>query len=71
MERINEFLIKDKFSNLEQVAEILKEEVAPIARNFLLLEKEPIVRFKREEDGFVFNIEIKANRIKPFGSRMF
>ena len=71
MKRINEFLIKDKFSNLEQVAEILKEEVAPIARNFLLLEKEPIVRFKREEDGFVFNIEIKANRIKPFGSRMF
>ncbi len=71
MERINDILIKDKFSNLEQISEILKEEVSPIARNFFLLAKEPIVRYKREENNYVFSIEIEASRIKPFGNKIF
>lgn len=70
MERINELLIKDKFSNLDQVAEILKEEITPIARNFFLLADDPIVRFKREKDNYVFSVEIKASRIKPFGNKL-
>lgn len=70
MQRINELLIKDKFSNLEQVAEILKEEVTPIARNFFLLDDELMVRYKRDGNNFVFNIEISASRVKPFGSRL-
>ena len=51
MERINELLIRDKFTNLEQVAEILKEEVVPIARNFFLLAEEPVVRYRREKNN--------------------
>lgn len=70
MERIDELLIRDKFSNLGQVAEILKEEVTPLVRNFFLLEKEPVVRYKREGNGYTFTIEISASRIKPFGSRI-
>ncbi len=70
MQRINELLIKDKFTNLEQVAEILKEEVTPIARNFFLLSDELAVRFHRQGDNFVFNIEIEASRVKPFGNRL-
>ena len=70
MQRMNELLIKDKFTNLEQVAEILKEEVSPIARNFFVLNSEPIVRFKRVGEGYVFNVEIEASRVKPFGNRV-
>ncbi len=70
MERINELLIRDKFTNPELVAEVLKGEVTPIARNFFLLADDLVVRYKRDGDIFVFNIEIQANRIKPFGNRI-
>lgn len=69
MDRINELLIRDKFTNLEQVAEILKNEVTPLAQNFFLLADDVIVRFHRDKNNFVFNIEIQANRIKPFGNK--
>ncbi len=71
MERLEELLIKDKFSNLNQVAEILKEEVLPIAQNFFVMKEDIVVRFKREGDGYVFNVEIPAQRIKPFGNKLF
>ena len=70
MERISELLIKDKFTNLEQVAEILKEEITPIARNFFLLADDIAVRFKRDGNRYVFNVEIEASRVKPFGNRL-
>ncbi len=70
MNRINELLIRDKFSNLEQVAEVLKEEITPIARNFLLLSEDVVVRFQRKGDNYVFNVEISACRVKPFGNRL-
>ena len=56
MERINELLIRDKFTNPELVAEVLKGEVTPIARNFFLLADDLVVRYKRDGDIFVFNI---------------
>lgn len=70
MDRINELLIRDKFTNPQLVAEVLKGEVTPIARNFFLLADDLVVRFKREGENFVFDIEIKASRIKPFGNRI-
>jgi len=71
LERINELLIRDKFTNLDQVSEILKEEITPLARNFFLLADEPIVRYRREKNNFVFNIEIEVSRIKSFGNKIF
>ncbi len=71
MNRMDELLIKDKFTNLEQVAEILKNEVTPVALNFFLLADDVVVRYRRDKSNFVFNIEIQASRIKPFGSRVF
>ena len=68
--RIDELLINDKFANIQQVAEILKEEVTPLARNFLLFDKEPVVRFKKVENKFIFDIEIEADRVKSFGIRL-
>ena len=67
---MNELLIQDKFKNLEQVVEILKEEIQPIARNFFLLSDDVVVRFKRDGDKFVFNVEICASRVKSFGTRL-
>ncbi len=70
MDRISEMLVKDKFSNPQQVAEILKCEITPIARNFFLLDDDLVVRYRRVGDRFVFNVEISASRIKPFGNRI-
>lgn len=70
MDKINELLIRDKFTNLEQVAEILKEEITPIARNFFLLADDVIVRFKRNGNNYIFNVQIEASRVKPFGCRV-
>lgn len=70
MDRLEELLVKDKFSNISQVAEILKEEFLPIAKNFFLLGGDVVVRYKREGAGYVFNIEVPATRIKPFGNRI-
>ena len=71
MQRIDELLIKDKFTNLEQVSELLKSEITPIARNFFLLADDLVVRYKRDGNNFVFNVEIQASRIKPFGNKLF
>ena len=69
MDRLNELLIRDKFTNLEEVGEILKNEVTPIANNFFLLADDIVVRYHRDKTNFVFNIEIQASRIKPFGNK--
>lgn len=69
MQRMNELLIKDKFTNLEQVACILKEEISPICKNFFEMPSDVVVRFRRDGGNFVFNIEIEASRVKPFGGR--
>ncbi len=69
MERLEELIIKDKFTNLEKVAEILREEATALARNFFLLSGDVIVRFKKNESGFTFNVEIPASRVKSFGDK--
>ncbi len=70
MEKIDELIIRDKFTNLEHVSEILKEEVTSVARNFFLLSDDVVVRYKRQNNNYVFNVEIPASRIKPFGNRL-
>ena len=69
MQQIEELIVRDKFTNIEQVKEILKEEVTAMARNFFLFEDDVIVRYKREKNCYIFNVEICANRIKPFGNK--
>ena len=69
MGKIEELIVRDKFTNLEQVSEILKEEITSVARNFFLLSDDVIVRFRREKNNYIFNIEISANRVKPFGNK--
>ena len=70
MERIDQLILRDKFGSLEQVTEVLKEEVASVARNFLLLADDVVVRYRKSGGGYVFNVEIPASRTKPFGNRL-
>ena len=66
-ERINNILIKDKFESSEYICSILKGEIENIVKCYLILIDDVIVRFKKNSDFYTFNVEIKANRIKPFG----
>lgn len=68
--RIDEVLVRDKFVNIDSVAKILEEEVSSVVRNYLSCPNDAVVRFKKVGDKFVFNIEIVADRIKPFGKTL-
>lgn len=70
MKRLEEVLIADKFANLDRVSEVLKEEITPIAQNFFELSQPLVVRFKKEGNRFVFDVQIDATRVKPFGMRI-
>lgn len=66
--RLNEILVRDKFVDLENTAHLLEDEIMPIAKNYLQLSDQVVVRYRKEGDEFVFNIEIRAERIKPYGA---
>lgn len=65
--RLNYILNNDKMSDPQAVCDILKEELKPIIETYLSLEKEPVVRFKKDKNKNIFFIEMQAERIKPFG----
>lgn len=65
--RIEEILCEDKFSDPQHVCDVLKEEIEPIAENYLNLNGEIKVRYRKEGDKKIFFIEMSAERIKPFG----
>ena len=46
---------------------MLEKEITPIVKNYLNLEDDVVVRYRKSGDKFVFDIEVKAERIKPFG----
>lgn len=66
-DRMDYILDNDKFFDPQQICEILKDEVKPIIQNYLSLEEDIKVRFKKDNAGNLFWIEIPAKRIKPFG----
>ncbi len=70
MQRMNELLIKDKFTNLDRVAEVLQEEITPIAQDLFVISMQPVVRFKREGEKYIFDIEIEVDRVKNFGNKL-
>ena len=52
--RLNYILNNDKMSDPQAVCDILKEELKPIIETYLSLEKEPIVRFKKDKNKNIF-----------------
>lgn len=65
--RIEEMLCEDKFADPQRVCEVLKDELQPIASNYLALNDDIRVRYRKEGENNIFFIEMKAERIKPFG----
>ncbi len=65
--RIENILDQDKLFNPQQICDVLKEEIKPIVENYINLQNDIKVRFKKENNKNIFFIEIDANRTKPFG----
>lgn len=65
--RIEEMLAVDKFCDPQHLCDVLQEEIQPIAENYLALNGDIRVRYRKEGDRNIFFIEIVAGRIKPFG----
>lgn len=65
--RLEEILVRDKFENLSGVIKMLEDEITPIVRNYFVLDDDIVVRYRRDKGRYVFNIEISAERVKPYG----
>ncbi len=65
--RLEEILVRDKFENLSGVVKMLEDEITPIVRNYFVLDDDIVVRYRRDKGRYVFNIEISAERVKPYG----
>lgn len=66
-DRMEFILDNDKMCDPQHICDVLKEEVKPIIENYLNLQNDIKVRFKKEGNRNIFWIEIYADRIKPFG----
>ena len=66
-DRMKFILDKDKITDPQRVCELLHEEIKPIVENYINLQGDIKVRFKKEDNRNIFFIEIDAQRIKPFG----
>ena len=66
-DRMEYIIDRDKISDPQYICQILKYEIEPIVNNYLKLNGEIKVRFKRENNKNLFWFEINADRIKPFG----
>lgn len=65
--RIENILEQDKLFSPQAICDVLKEEIKPIVENYINLQDDIKVRFKKESNKNIFFIEIDANRTKPFG----
>lgn len=65
--RLDEILVNDKFENIAKIASLLEKEVTKVAKNYLIFRDDTVVRYRKEGDKFIFNVELTAERVKPFG----
>jgi len=66
-ERMDFILDKDKINDPQRICQILQDELKPTIENYINLQSEIKVRYKKENNKNIFFIEIDAQRIKPFG----
>lgn len=65
--RLDEILVNDKFENIAKIARLLEKEVTKVAKNYLIFRDDAVVRYRKEGDKFIFNVELTVERVKPFG----
>ena len=68
--RLEEVLVRDKFENLNGVTRLLTDEITPIAKNYFVLADDVVVRYRRDKGKYIFNVEITAERVKPYGAHI-
>ena len=66
-DRLLTMLSRDNSTSPEKTRLILTSEVQRVVRDYLELKEEIKVRFKLIDEEIIFMIEMRANRIKPFG----
>ena len=65
--RIEELIKNDNIFNPQGVCRILEKEIQKLIENYLVLKKEIIVRFKKENGNNIFFVEFFADKIKTVG----
>ena len=66
-DRISRMLSRDNVNSPENVRMILGSEIKKVVRDYLELKDEIKVRFKLLDEEIIFMVEMRADRIKPFG----
>ena len=65
--RVEEMLKLDNISNPQGVCRVLEQEIKTLLENYLVINKEIIVRYKKEKGKNVFFFEFQAEKIKNIG----
>ena len=66
-DRMEYMLEKDKIIDPQRICDLLQEEIKPLIENYINIQGDVKVRFKKENNRNIFFVEIEAKRIKPFG----
>ena len=66
-DRLVAMLHKDNVNSPERTRLILSSEIQRVVRDYLELKEEIKVRFKLVDEEIIFMVEMRADRIKPFG----
>lgn len=66
-DRLLTMLNRDNANSPEQTRLLLSSEIQRVVKDYLELTDDVKVRFKLVDEEIIFMIEMRANRIKPFG----
>ena len=65
--RMEEMIKNDNISNPQGVCRVLEQEIKGLVENYLVLNKNIVVRHKKEKGKNIFFFELQAEKIKPCG----
>lgn len=65
--RVEEMLKLDNISNPQGVCRVLEQEIKTLLENYLVINKEIIVRHRKEKGKNIFFFEFQAEKIKDVG----
>lgn len=65
--RLEYILDQEKMFDPQRICQILEKELSPIIRNYLEIENQIKVRYKKNNNKNMFFVEFIADRIKPVG----
>lgn len=65
--RLEYILDQEKMFAPQRICQILEKELSPIIRNYLEIENQIKVRYKKNDNKNIFFVEFVADRIKPVG----